>query len=156
VGAWRIEHRIDNITGAPAPTGILLTRASNSRELYQRPALMQLMCFGKQPVVRFEFEFRVGANRNTTVGYRFDNTPGHDVDATFMQDHRTVVIEDKAEVAQFYEELASANVLLLRISSLFAGRTTAEFPVAGASAAIEPILAACPLPSARKTARRSS
>jgi hypothetical protein len=53
------------------------------------------------------------------------------------------LIEDKAEVAQFLDELATANVLDLVISSLAKGRTSAEFRVSGAQAAIEAASASC-------------
>ena len=44
---------------------------------------------------------------------------------------------------QFVDELASSNVLYLRIRSLNSGRTTAEFRVAGAGAAVQAAFADC-------------
>ena len=154
-GDWRIEHRVDRISGEPSPMAIVWTRAGNSKLNHHPPAALQLMCFDKQPIVRVGFDFRVGANRNSTVGYRFDDKPGHDVEATFLQDFRAIVIDDNAEVAQFMDELASSNMLLVRVISLFAGRSTAEFRVNGAAPAIETVLAACPLASPRKGNRSS-
>lgn len=154
-GAWRVEHRVDRISGEPSPTAFVVARATNTKADHARPTLLQLMCFNKQPVVRLAFEFRVGANRNSTLGYRFDDKPGHDAEATFMQDFRAIVIEDNAEVARFMDELETSSLLLVRVASLFAGRTTAEFRVHGAAPAIETVLAACPLASPRKGARSS-
>jgi hypothetical protein len=143
-GQWRIEHRIDRATGEPSPTALLTTRATNTKIDFGRPVLLQLMCFEKKPIVRLAFEFRVGATRSASVAYRFDENPGHDVEAKFLPDYKTVVIDDKAAVARFMDEIANANVLFFRISSLFAGRTAAEFRVQGAVPAIEAVLATCP------------
>jgi hypothetical protein len=155
-GNWRIEHRTDRVTGKPSPTGLLGARATTSKELYPRPVLLQLVCFDDQPIVRLEFAFRVGANRNSSVAYRFDDTPGQDsAEAKFLPDFRTVVIEEPEETARFLDGLATAKVMLLRVNSLFVGRTVAEFRVEGAAPAIEAVLAACPLAKPRKGAHRS-
>lgn len=149
VGNWRIERQLDRVTGSPLSSAFLLaSSSSNSAILFVRPAMLQLLCFRDEPVVRFEFGYKVGATRNSVLGYSFDNMPGREVDARFLQDHATVVIEDKNEVAQFAGELATSNVLYVRIRSLNAGRTSAEFRVAGAPAAIDAAFARCPLPTA--------
>ncbi len=56
-----------------------------------------------------------------------------------------MVIEDRVAVTTFANELASSNVLVIRIRSLAAGRTTAEFKLDGAPTAIEAAFAGCPL-----------
>jgi hypothetical protein len=56
-----------------------------------------------------------------------------------------VVIEDRSAVTTFANELSMSNVLVIRIRSLAAGRTTAEFKLDGAPAAIEAAFAGCPL-----------
>jgi hypothetical protein len=137
-GNWRIERAVDRITDAPLPSASVRTLASNSAEQFPQPASLQLTCFKDQPIVRFGFDFRVGSNRNSVLGYRFDENPGHELEnVRFLQDYKTVVIEEKADVAQFVSELATAKVLYVRIRSLNAGRTTAEFRLDGAQAAIE-------------------
>jgi hypothetical protein len=147
-GNWRLERQVDRVTGAPLSSAFLLTRSSShSNVAFPQPAQLQLTCFKEQPIIRLAFEFKVGSNRNSMLGYRFDDKPGREVDARFLQDYRTVVIEDKADVAQFVNELATSNVLYVRIRSLNAGRTTAEFRLDGAPAAIEAAFAGCPLPS---------
>jgi hypothetical protein len=95
----------------------------------------------------------------STASNRFDERPGHDnVDARFLHEHRTVVIEDGAEIARFVDELATANNLLIRARSLNAGRTSAEFKIDGAPKAITAAFATCPppplaAPSSAKTKR---
>lgn len=125
---------------------LIINNASNSFADYAKPASMQLTCFDGKPMVRFAFDFKVGTDPNSTLGYRFDEKPGHDnVAARFLQEYRTVVIEDRAAVTIFANELAMSNVLVIRIRSLAAGRTTAEFRLDGAPAALEAAFAGCPL-----------
>jgi hypothetical protein len=96
--------------------------------------------------VRFAFYFKVGSDTNSMLGYRFDDKPGHDnVNVRFLQQYKTVVIEDKAEVIRFASELAGSRALVVRIRSINAGRTLAEFSVDGANAALEAGFAGCPL-----------
>ena len=114
--------------------------------------MLQLMCFKDQPAVRLSFEFKIGSTRNAQLGYRFDEKPGHEIDARFLNDFKTVVIEDKAEVARFVSELATSSQLYVRIRSLNPGRSSAEFQVAGAPAAIEAGFAGCPAKGARTAA----
>jgi hypothetical protein len=78
------------------------------------------------------------------LGYSFDESRGRETKTRFLQDFRTVVIEDSAEVAQFSRELAAAKVLRVRIRSINAGRTLAEFDVEGAPTAIKYGFAECP------------
>ena len=150
-GNWRIERAVDPITRAPLSSALLTTRASsNSAVPFPRPAMLQLTCFKGEPLVRFSFEFKVGSGRNSVLGYSFDETPGRETNARFLQDYKTAVIEDKAEVAPFVKELAAAKVLHVRIRSLNAGRTTAEYHLDGARAAIEAAFVECPLSGARR------
>lgn len=146
-GNWKIETQTDRITGAPVPSAMLIiNNASNSFADYAQPGSMQLTCFDGKPMVRFAFEFKVGTDPNSTLGYRFDDKPGHDnIAARFLQEYRTVVIEDRAAVTTFANELATSNTLVIRIRSLAAGRTTAEFKLDGAPAALEAAFAGCPL-----------
>lgn len=144
-GSWRVEHRIDRITGKPAPSATVITTLTNNKSADIRDALLQVTCFDGRPVVRFSFDLRVGADRNSTFAYRVDDRPGDEVEATFLQDHRTVVIDDPATVTKFIEDVSRGSLLIVRTASLFVGRTVAEFRVVGAATAITPVLAACPL-----------
>ena len=145
-GNWRIERQPDRVTGKPISSAFLVTRASsNANVLYTQPASLQLSCFMAQPVIKFNFQNKVGSNLNSYLGYRFDEKPGHEIDARFLVDSAAVVIEDKAEVAQFVSELATSHVLYVRTRSLNAARNTAEFKLDGAPAAIQAAFAACPV-----------
>lgn len=148
-GNWKIERQVDRITGAPLPSAQLMTRtSSNSRVPTQQPAGLQLTCFDKQPLVRFSFEFKVGAEKDTILGYRFDDRPGRDdVKARVLGRHQVIVIEDRATVADFIGGMSGAKVLYVRVRSLGAGRTTAEFRLDGAEAAVQAAFANCPLSS---------
>jgi len=147
-GNWKIEKQVDRVTGIPVPSATnVIDNASNT--FAERPgvASMQLTCFDEQPLVRFAFAFKVGTDTNSILGYRFDEKPGHDnVASRFLQEHRTVVIEDRAAVITFVNELAASSTLVVRLRSLTGGRTTADFKLDGAPAAIEAAFAGCPLP----------
>ena len=144
-GDWRIERQPDRVTGTPISSAILITRTSSSSQaLISQPASMQLGCFLGKPVVTFSFTYKIGTNLNSFLGYRFDDKPGHEIGGRFVKDTNTAVIEEPAEVAQFVSELATSHSLYLRIRSINAGRTSAEFTVDGAPAAIEAALSNCP------------
>ncbi len=141
---WKVEQKPDQITGLPVATAWIRTLStSNSKTWENRPAVLQLMCFKGNPIVRLNFATRAGSNRNSTVGYRFDEKPGREVSATFMPDFRTIIIDEKPDVEQFLNELAESNRLLVRVTSLYAGRTTAQFVLTGAPDAIEAAYAPC-------------
>ncbi len=152
-GNWAVERQTDRITGAPMPSAFLPTRSSHTREAYPRRAHIQLVCFKGEPLVRFAFEVRIGATRNSEFGYRFDAKPGGTADARFLQDYKTVVIEDRAEVSRFLGEMAKSETLYILIRSLNAGRTSAEFRLEGAEVAIKQALAGC-MPKPSRTASR--
>lgn len=146
-GNWKIERQTDRITGTPLASAQIVTQtSSNSADPKVRPAMLQLTCFDTYPVVRLSFGFKVGTGPNTIVGYRFDERPGHDnIPVRIIGEHRIVVIEDTTEVARFVSELSQSASLVIRIRSLNAGRTTAEFRLDGAAAAIEAAFAGCPV-----------
>ena len=156
-GNWQIDRQVDRITGAPLSSAMLMTnRSSNSAVDFPHPAGLQLTCFKDEPIVRLSFDFKVGSNRNAFLGYRFDDKPGREVDARFLQNFTTVVIEEKADVAQFVSELATSEILYVRIRSLNFGRTTAEFRLNGAPAAIEAGYAGCSLSTDKPPRRRGA
>jgi hypothetical protein len=143
--AWTINRKIDRITGQPASTAhVITTKTSRSGRHLLGGVAVELLCFENKPVVRVIFSLRAGANRNSTLAYRFDEKPGHDAKATFLQDHKTIVIDDKAEVAQFLDELSTSNNLFVRVNSVFVGQSSAEFRVHGGKEAIEAAYAPCP------------
>jgi hypothetical protein len=153
-GAWKIARRIDPISGAPTATASLtITKYDwiNARNL---GADIILLCFKNEPVVRFSFLSRIGSNRSAGLSYRFDDKPGHTPKVRFLQDYKTVVIDDQGEVARFVDELAASKSLYLGITSLVVGRNAARFPVHGAPHAIEAAYASCPL--ARGQPRRTA
>lgn len=156
-GNWKIERQVDHITGAPMSSAQLMTRTSSSSGvLSQRPAGLQLTCFEKQPLVRISFEFKIGSDANTLLGYRFDEKPGRDnVTARILPGHQVIVIEDRAAVADFINDLNGARQLYVRIRSLNAGRATAEFDLDGSAAAVQAAFAGCPL-SGDTSKRRTS
>ena len=156
-GSWRIERQVDRTTGAPISSARTATdRSSNSMVALPQLAGLQLTCFKEQPIARFEFLFKVGSNRNSELSYRFDDKPGRNADARFLQDRKTVVIEDKAAVAQFAADLANSKMLYVFIRSLNAGRSSAEFRVTGATAALEAGFASCPLTPVQPRPRTSA
>jgi hypothetical protein len=145
-GEWKIERQADRITGSAIASALLMTKnSSHSGEDFPKPAQLQLTCFERNPLVRFSFEFKIGSDKNSALGYRFDDKPGRDdVASRILLGYTVLVIEDKAAVAQFIDELVNSSTLYVRIRSLNSGRTTAEFRVAGAAAAVQAALADCP------------
>ena len=155
-GNWKIEKTVDRITGAPLPSAQLMTRtSSNSAVSTPKPAGLQLTCFEGQPLVRFAFEFKVGTDANSSLGYRFDDKPGRDdVKSRILPGYQVIVIDDPAAVADFIRDLEGAKSLYVRIRSLHAGRTTAEFELDGSAAAVQAAFSACPLPRPAEAGRK--
>jgi len=102
-------------------------------------------CFKGKPSVGFVYAFGVGNTKDSEFGYRFDAKPGRQIDPRFLSNHRTIVIEEKADVERFAAELTASNVLLVQVRSLTEGQTSAEFQVGVAQAAIDAAFAGCPL-----------
>jgi hypothetical protein len=146
-GLWKIDQRYDRITGTLAPTAMLRKQVVDPYTLVFHEAMLQLICFNGAPVVRFAFDFNIGSANSTTLSYRFDDKPGHpNVKAKLIgRGIKVLLIEERAAVAQFVNELATSNVLYLRIASMTAGRTNLDFRVTGAAAAIEASYAVCPI-----------
>jgi hypothetical protein len=120
--------------------------ASNTYVDYPKPALLQLTCFENKPLIRVSFDFKIGSDRNATMGYRFDDKPGRDnVESRILIGYQVIVIEDKAAVEQFVADLTGSRALYFRVRSLTAGRTTVEFPLEGSAAAMQAAFAGCPV-----------
>jgi hypothetical protein len=151
-GEWSTEKHIDRITGAPVSNSFLATRkVSYGAILFPPPARLQLVCFKEQPAILVGFDFKIGSTRNAEFAYRFDEKPGHEPHVRIVDDHKTVLIDDPKEVAQFTNELATSKNLYLRIRALSAPRTSAEFTVIGAAPMIAAAYANCPLNAAARS-----
>jgi hypothetical protein len=146
-GSWKIEKQTDRITAAPISSSQVIGVGSTSGTDVAQPAGLQLMCFENKPVVRFSFEFKIGSDKNTVMGYRFDDQPGREnVDSRILLGYQVIVIEDPATVAQFLADMAGSRELYVRLRSLNVGRTTGQFKVDGADEAVKAAYADCPLP----------
>lgn len=148
-GDWRISQQKDRVTGANLPSAALMAQASNTYNDFPKPSMMQMTCFDGKPLVRFSFEWKIGANANSTLGYRFDDKPGRDnvPGVRFLQDDRMVVIEETSDVVQFVNDLRGSRLLYLRIRSITQGRTSVEYKLDGSGAAVRAAFADCPLPA---------
>lgn len=146
-GNWTIDKTVDRVTGAPTASAILTTQtASNSGVPQPGNAMLQLTCFENNPIVRLSFDFKIGTDKNSVLGYRFDDKPGRDnVVSRILVGYTVLVVEDPAEVARFVADLATSAALVVRIRSLNAGRTVADFKLDGAGPAIETGFAGCPV-----------
>jgi hypothetical protein len=146
VGDWHIEQQVDRITGAPMSNSVLITNhVSNGDLAFAPPARLNLACFKGHAAVIITFAFKIGSTRNAELSYRFGEKPGHTPRMRVVSDYKAVIIEDANEVAQFAGEMAAADILYVRIRALNAARTSAEFKVTGAPAAIAAAYASCPL-----------
>lgn len=148
-GHWTIDKTVDRVTGAPTASAILTTQtASNSGVPQPGAAMLQLTCFEKNPIVRLSFDFKIGTDKNSVLGYRFDDKPGRDnVASRILVGYTVLVIEDPAEVTRFVADLSTSAALVVRIRSLNAGRTIADFKLDGAASALEAGFAGCPIPA---------
>jgi hypothetical protein len=143
-GEWRFAKHTDPVLGTITTVRLYLQRYDFKSEQIESTEL-ELMCFRREPVVRLSFPFKVGSNRSAALTYRFDENPPRESGARFLQDFRTIVLEDKDEVAAFIRDLGTANMLSLRVSSLVVGQTWARFKLQGAPQAIEAAYAECPV-----------
>ncbi|MCP9629847.1 hypothetical protein NML43_22390 [Rhodopseudomonas palustris] len=155
-GSWLIDQSPDRITGTPVGGAYTMAwGATNSANPSLYMASLQLTCFESRPIAKIAFQIKIGSDRNTSFGYRFDDKPGHDaVESRVLLGSKVLVIEDTAALQQFIDELRGSGKLFVRIRSLNAGTTAVELHVDGSEPAIEAAYAACPLPPAQ--ARRSA
>lgn len=142
---WWIPHQIDRVTGAALPSAYVYGEASNSNVEYPRVSSLLLTCMpGNRPLIRFAFDFKIGSLLNTTLGYRFDDLPGHDIVPTrVVRGNQIIVIEEPDAVASFVAELEKAATLYVRIRSINGGRTAVDYPVRGAWGAVRAAFANC-------------
>ncbi len=149
-GDWQITAKTDSVTGRKVANILLQSSKTAHDGLYFAPkAVMQLGCLKGQPLIHLMFGFQIGSKADSEISYRFDDKPPREVDARILPGLKIAVIEDHAEVAQFFAELATANALYIVVSSLAKGRTSAEFHVSDAEPALDLISAVCPPKSKR-------
>ena len=142
---WWIPHQIDRVTAAALPSAYVYAEASNSNVEYPRVSSLLLTCMpGNRPLIRFAFDFKIGSHLNTTLGYRFDDLPGHEIVPTrVVRGNQIIVIEEPDAIALFVSELEKAETLYVRIRSINGGRTTVKYPVQGAWHAVRAAFANC-------------
>ncbi|MBV9556293.1 MAG: hypothetical protein JO254_04385 [Pseudolabrys sp.] len=145
VGKWRFETATDRTTGQTLSGAMLAARSTHSDEPFSKEALLQLMCFRNEPVVRFAFELKIGSERNVEFSYRFDDRPGRQATVHIARDYTVATIEDENDVRTFVDDLKSSRKLYVLIRSLNAGRATVEFELDGAPEAIAQAYATCPI-----------
>lgn len=148
-GSWLIDQSPDHITGTPVGGAYTMAwGATNSANPSLYMASLQLTCFENRPIAKIAFQVKIGSDRNTSFGYRFDDKPGHDaVESRVLLGSKVLVIEDAAALRPFVEELRDSRKLFVRIRSLNAGTSAVELHVDGAGPAIDAAYAACPLPA---------
>jgi hypothetical protein len=144
-GDWRITKEIDSVTGAKILSLKIEARKTAHDGLFLPPdAVLQLGCLKNHPLIHISFAFQIGSKADSEILYRFDDKPAQPVEARILRGLRIFVIEDKAEVEQFFDGLGTANALYIMIDSLDKGKTSVEFRVAGAQTPIELLSANCP------------
>lgn len=146
-GDWWIARQVDRVTGTALPSATVFAEASNSNADFPRVSSLQLTCIDRKPLIRFAFDFKIGTDRNSVLGYRFDDKPGHDdVSSRLLRGRQIIVIEDQKTIASFVSELANSKWLHVRIRSIDGGRTAADYPLEGVSAAIRAAFSSCEMP----------
>ncbi|CAN5154076.1 hypothetical protein BH11PSE4_BH11PSE4_05540 [soil metagenome] len=147
-GNWYIAHQIDRVTGAELPSAITFALASNTYAEYPRASQIQLTCVDRKPLVRFAFDFRIGTDRDSVLGYRFDDKPGHEnVEARILRGQKILIMESDSELARFINELPGSSKVYVRVRSMTLGRTAVEYDLDGSAAAIQAAYAKCPMPA---------
>lgn len=149
-GKWQFEQRNDPVSGTQVVTAWLSISRYNFLSATSYEGELQLMCFKNRPVIRLAFNLKVGSDRTAALAYRFDENPGRYIKAKFFSREKLIAIDDMTEVADFADQLHSAQNLFLRVARLKAGTFTAKFPVHGASHAMEAAFANCPVIDKRK------
>jgi hypothetical protein len=151
---WKFDRKSDPITGGVS-AWVLASRVTALTGHLPRPAALELLCFKNQPVIRIKYSQQIGSKRSASPRYRFDDKPGREPSVRFLPDRKSVVIEDKADVAKFIGELGGATELIVSINSLSGGATNAAFPVGGAPPPIAIAFAQCPLAATKPKAGAS-
>ena len=111
-GDWRITEKTDPITGSPASTALL--RSSKTMNSALAVGLPPAWLLQGKAIGRARLCVRRRHAKDSEFGYRFDAKPGRQIDPRFLSNHRTIVIEAKADVEQFAAQLIASNVVLDR------------------------------------------
>jgi hypothetical protein len=147
-GNWYIAHQIDRVTSAELPSAVTFALASNTYADFPRASQMQLTCVDRKPLVRFAFDFKIGTDRDSVLGYRFDDRPGHEnVEARVLRGQKILLLEADADLARFISEIPGSNKVYIRIRSMTGGRTAVEYDLDGSAAAIRAAYTKCPMPT---------
>jgi hypothetical protein len=88
------DRMTDRVADVPISSAGVSAMASNAVEPFPQLSFMQLSCFINSSVISFKFPFTVDSERNSFLGYRFDESPDHDPNARFVASASTVIIED--------------------------------------------------------------
>jgi hypothetical protein len=143
---WFVGYQDDAIAGKAMVALVPFNWNVNPISTEISTGELRLICFKRKPLVWIGFNFKIGSNQNAALTYRVDERPPVDAKARFLRNYSTVVIEDASEVRRFLAELAPASKLSIVIASLTADNTNISINVRGAAAAIDAIVAQCPLP----------
>jgi hypothetical protein len=145
-GSWRIARQFDRVTSADLASATTFAEASNTNVVIPKMSSLQLTCFERRPLIRFAFDFKIGSNNNTELGYRFDDKPGvESTPARVLDGRQIIVIEEPFAVAGFVRDLKDARKLYVRIRAISLGRTSVEYDLEGSAAALQAGFAACPV-----------
>lgn len=143
-GDWQITAKVDDAAKTKVFNVKVEARKTTHDGLFLPPdALLQLVCLKGQPLIHVMFAFQIGSKADSEILYHFDDKPMQPVEARILRGLKIFVIEEKAEVKQFLDGLATANALYIAISSLDKGGTSAEFRVAGAQRGIDLLSTNC-------------
>jgi hypothetical protein len=143
-GDWQITAKVDDAAKTKVFNVKVEARKTAHNGLFLPPdAVLQLVCLKNQPLIHVMFAFQIGSKVDSEILYHFDDKPMQPVEARILRGLKIFVIEEKADVKQFLDGLATANALYIAISSLDKGSTSAEFRVAGAQRGIDLLSANC-------------
>jgi hypothetical protein len=150
-GDWQITAKVDDAAKTKVFNVKVEARKTAHDGLFLPPdALLQLVCLKGQPLIHVMFAFQIGSKADSEILYRFDEKPMQPVEVRILRGLKIFVIENKTEVKQFLDGLATANALYIAISSLDKGSTSAEFHVAGAQRGIDLLATYCKPESKKK------
>ncbi len=151
-GNWVVEKQTDR--GAPISSSALAAKSSRQHEVFPKSALLQLMCFKEGPValcirgqgrLRAQFRIWLPLRRKT----------GRQINPRFVDDYRSALIDRPDELRAFIADLQTSQTLDMLIRSLNVGRTSVEFKLDGAQAAVAAAYASCPIPPPNPRGRQA-
>jgi hypothetical protein len=158
-GQWRIEARQSPIAGKTQYSAVIISRARNSSLPRHDPfalqlASLQLMCFDGAPIVRLHFSQRNGSRNHLQLSYRAAGQERRQPPFRLLSDLRTFIIDERAAVIQFANDMRAANMLWVELFALTTGMSVTDFRVEFADTALDIAYADCPLKTPAKTTGR--